>query len=124
MSTPYVPAWRKKQMAASAPAVKKPHFPGDAFGGPDEVENTGVRYSPRSPGALPPRRIIRMGPTIKPDDAPILEPTHNLAKLQPKMRSRVLRKMRKNRKTLKKKLRAQGKTKSQIRKIIRKKLKE
>ena len=115
----FVPSWRKKQILseAQAPVQRKPRFPGDAFGGPDVLENTGKIFSPRSPGAQPARTILRAGPGLEPDSHPPMEPTHDLRKLQPKMRNKVLRAMRKTRKVLKKKLKQKGKSKKQIRKI-------
>ena len=93
----YVPPWRKRQMELESkqePIVKKPRFLGNVLGGPDVQENTGKRYTPRSPGALPTGRIIRQGPAIQPNTSPILTPTHDLQKLQPKFRKKVLHSMR------------------------------
>ena len=123
----YVPAWRRRQLekeaeTAALPPIRKPRFLGNALGGPNVLENTGARFSPRSPGAAPTRAIRKLGPTIEPNSSPILKPTHNLTKVQPLFRNKVLRAMGPTRKALTKKLKRQGKTKKQIRKWLKKKV--
>ena len=101
----YAPPWRRKQLNAKIinKTIRKPRFIGNALGGPDVEENKGTRYSPRSPGAEPTKRILRMTqPGLQPFSNPPLVPTHNLTKIQPKFREQVLKSMRTLRKMEKK----------------------
>ena len=121
----YVPPWRRRQLElAKDPVVpmRKPKFLGNALGDSDVLANSGIRYSPRSPGALPAKPIRRIGPTIQPNSSPILQPSHNLTKIQPKFRAKVLKAMEPTRKAVAKKLRRKGKTKKQIRTWLKKKI--
>lgn len=99
----YVPPWKRAQKVPQETIVekptRKPKFLGNVLGGPDVLENTGVRYTPRSPTASPIKKILHYGPIVKPFNVPPLVPTHNLMKLQPKFREKVLRSMRLMRKT-------------------------
>lgn len=114
----YVPPWRKRQLAEPLTVVRKPRFIGNLLGLSDVQENTGLRFTPRSPGATPTRHIRKIGPTVEPNLSPILRPTHNLTKVQPKFRGKVLASIRSARKTLKKELKRKGKSKTQIRKWL------
>jgi hypothetical protein len=114
----YVPPWRRRQLAEPEVQVRKPRFIGNALGVTDVTENTGLRFTPRSPGATPTRHIRKIGPFLEPNTSPILRPTHNLTKVQPKFRGKVLASMRLARKTLKKELKRKGKSKTQIRKWL------
>lgn len=100
----YVPPWRRRQLEESRETIHKPRFLGDKLGGPDIQENTGLRYSPRSPGAEPTTRILRITyPGWETYSEPPLVPTHDLQKIQPAFRTRVLQKLRSTRKLEKKK---------------------
>jgi hypothetical protein len=116
----FVPSWRKRQMLEEKPLPRRPRFLGDAFGGPDVLENTGLRFSPiHKTKAVTPKRIIKIGPQIQTNSQPPLEPTHDLRKIQPKMREKVLKTLRNKRKSLLKKLKAKGKSVKQIKKIMK-----
>jgi hypothetical protein len=125
----YVPAWRKRQlekeMTSPLPLhlVRKPRFLGNALGLSNVAENTGIRYMPRSPSAMPATQIMKLVPGIKPNSKPPLTPTHDLRKIQPLFRHDVLRSMRKTRKLLKKQLKHKELRKGLSTKNIRKMMK-
>ena len=109
----YVPPWRRRQLEEAKPIDRKPRFLGDRLGGPDIEDNTGIRYSPRSPKAEPTTRILRMthpGWSTYPE--PPLVPTHDLMKLQPAFRKKVLQTLRSTRKLEKRKQKAKKEKKA------------
>lgn len=95
MSAYVPPHLRRRIVAASAAApnnTKKVKFIGNRTGNTNELPNTGVRYSPKSPSAAPAKKTLKNKPRVgpSPSNKPPAAPTRNIRKLPPKFRNMVL----------------------------------